>query len=83
MMQELRQREVERDTAEEARRDLVAAVSHDLRTPLSALKLVAEQIEDDLADEQTLHRNLSQMAVNVESLNTLTRALRIRALGGR
>lgn len=71
MTSELRQREVERDTAERARRDLVAAVSHDLRTPLNALTLVARAIEDDVADEQTLRRYLGQMAVNLESLDRL------------
>ncbi len=68
---ELRQREAERDMAERARRDLVAAISHDLRTPLSAVRLLAHAIEDDLADEETLRRYLRQMAINVESLETL------------
>jgi signal transduction histidine kinase len=71
MTSELRQREVERDTAERARRDLVAAVSHDLRTPVNALTLVVRAIEDDVADEQTLRRYLGQMAVNLESLESL------------
>lgn len=71
MSSELRQREDERDTAERARRELVAAVSHDLRTPLSALTLSAQAIQDDLADEQTLRRYLGQMAINLESLDRL------------
>ena len=71
MTSELRQREVERDTAERARRDLVTAVSHDLRTPLNALTLLARAIEDDVADEQTLRRYLGQMAINLESLDRL------------
>ena len=68
---ELQQRELERDVAEKARRDLVAAVSHDLRTPLSALTLVAQALDDDVADEQTLRRYVGQMAINLESLNKL------------
>ncbi|HYN52711.1 MAG TPA: histidine kinase dimerization/phospho-acceptor domain-containing protein, partial [Thermoleophilaceae bacterium] len=40
----------QRDSAERARRDLVAAVSHDLRTPLTSLRLLSEAIEDDLVD---------------------------------
>ena len=38
----------ERDAADGARRDLIAAVSHDLRTPLTSLRLLAGAIEDDL-----------------------------------
>lgn len=68
---DLQQRELERDVAEQARRDLVAAVSHDLRTPLSALTLVAQALDDDVADEQTLRRYVGQMAINLESLNKL------------
>ena len=40
----------QRDAAESARRDLVAAVSHDLRTPLTSLRLLSEAIEDDLVE---------------------------------
>lgn len=71
MARELEQREAERDASEQARSDLVAAVSHDLRTPLNSLRLTARAIEDDLADEQTLRRYLGQMTVNLESLDTL------------
>ena len=42
----------QRDSAETARRDLVAAVSHDLRTPLTSLRLLSDAIEDDLVDER-------------------------------
>ena len=34
----------QRDAAEAARRDLVAAVSHDLRTPITSLRLLAEAV---------------------------------------
>ena len=36
--------------AERARRDLVAAVSHDLRTPITSLRLLAEAVGDDIVD---------------------------------
>ena len=45
-----------------ARRDLVAAVSHDLRTPLTSLRLLADAIEDDLVDADTRRDYLEQMS---------------------
>ena len=38
---------------ERARRDLVVAVSHDLRTPLTSLRLLGQAIEDEVVDERT------------------------------
>lgn len=67
MKRELQQREAERDTAERARRHLVAALAQHLRTALNALMLIARAIEDDLV-ERTLRRYIGQIAVNVESL---------------
>ncbi|MGH2743340.1 MAG: sensor histidine kinase [Thermoleophilaceae bacterium] len=61
----------ERDAAERARRDLVAAVSHDLRTPLTSLRLLADAIEDDVVDRDTRHRYLEQMSVHIHSLSGL------------
>jgi signal transduction histidine kinase len=61
----------ERDAAERARRDLVAAVSHDLRTPLTSLRLLADAIEDDVVDRDTRHRYLEQMSVHIRSLSGL------------
>jgi signal transduction histidine kinase len=61
----------ERDAAERARRDLVAAVSHDLRTPLTSLRLLADAIEDDVVDRETRGRYLEQMGVHIRSLSGL------------
>jgi signal transduction histidine kinase len=61
----------ERDAAERARRDLVAAVSHDLRTPLTSLRLLADAIEDDVVEPETRHRYLEQMGVHIRSLSAL------------
>ncbi|HEX4689743.1 MAG TPA: histidine kinase dimerization/phospho-acceptor domain-containing protein, partial [Solirubrobacteraceae bacterium] len=41
------------DGAERAQRSLVAAVSHDLRTPITSLQLLAEAVGDDIVDEAT------------------------------
>jgi signal transduction histidine kinase len=61
----------ERDAAEKARRDLVAAVSHDLRTPLTSLRLLADATRDDVVDRDTRRRYLEQMSVHIRSLSAL------------
>jgi signal transduction histidine kinase len=61
----------QRDAAETARRDLVAAVSHDLRTPLTSLRLLSEAIEDDLVDSETRARYVEQLSVHIRSLSSL------------
>ena len=71
MTAQLAEREAERDAAELARRGLVAAVSHDLRTPLTSLRLLAEAIEDELVDAETRRRYLEQMSVHIRSLSAL------------
>jgi signal transduction histidine kinase len=71
MAAQLAERESERDAAEGARRDLIAAVSHDLRTPLTSLRLLADAIEDDLVDRDTRRLYLEQMSVHIRSLSAL------------
>jgi signal transduction histidine kinase len=57
--------------AETARGDLIAAVSHDLRTPITSLKLLAEAIDDGIVDEDTRRRYVRQMIVHIRALSTL------------
>jgi signal transduction histidine kinase len=71
MIAQLAQGEDEREAAEQARRNLVAAVSHDLRTPLTSLRLLAQAVEDDLVDPDTRKRYLEQMSVQLRSLSAL------------
>jgi signal transduction histidine kinase len=71
MASRLAEREAERDAAEKARRGLVAAVSHDLRTPLTSLRLLADAVEDDLVDPETRRQYLEQMSVHIRSLSAL------------
>ena len=71
MAAQLADREAERDAAENARRDLIAAVSHDLRTPLTSLRLLADAIEDDVVDTATRRRYIEQMSVHIASLSAL------------
>jgi signal transduction histidine kinase len=71
MTAQLAEREAQRDAAEQARRGLVAAVSHDLRTPLTSLRLLADAVEDELVDPETRRRYLEQMSVHISSLSAL------------
>jgi signal transduction histidine kinase len=60
-----------RDTADAARRQVIAAVSHDLRTPLSALRLLTQALEDDLVDPATARRYVRTLGAHVRTLGTL------------
>jgi signal transduction histidine kinase len=60
-----------RDTADAARRQVIAAVSHDLRTPLSALRLLTEALEDELVDPATARRYVHTAGAHVRALGTL------------
>jgi signal transduction histidine kinase len=62
-----RQRELE-----EARQGLIAAVSHDLRTPLASLRVMVEAINDGVADDPaTIRRYVSAMERETISLGKL------------
>jgi signal transduction histidine kinase len=55
--------------AENRRRDLVTAVSHDLRTPLAGLRAMVEAIQDEVVtDPPTLRRYIGEMQSSVDSL---------------
>jgi signal transduction histidine kinase len=57
---------------ERARRNLVAAVSHDLRTPLTALQLLAAAVDDDLVVDPATRRDyLARMRTHVRALSGL------------
>jgi signal transduction histidine kinase len=57
---------------EASRRDLVAWASHDLRTPLTSLRVIAEALADDVApDEATRGRYLASLSGHVERLTRL------------
>ncbi len=62
-----REREVEK-----SRRDLVAAVSHDLRTPLASTRALIEALADGIAeDPETQKRYLSSASRELEHLSRL------------
>ncbi len=58
--------------AEATRRDLVAAVSHDLRTPLASIRAIVEALADRLvSDPPTVERYLHALRGQIQSLSTL------------
>ncbi len=60
-----------RGEIEEARRRLVAAASHDLRTPLASLRLLVESIDDGVATGETRDRYLAEIRTHVAVLSGL------------
>jgi len=57
---------------EQGRRDLVAAISHDLRTPMASIRAMLEAIEDGVvSDPATVHQYHVAMREQVNRLNRL------------
>jgi signal transduction histidine kinase len=71
MAEQLAEGERARDAAETARRELVAAVSHDLRTPIAALRLLVDAIDDEVVDEATRRRYLATVRTHIDSLSAM------------
>ena len=67
----LAERERARAAAEATRRQLVAAVSHDLRTPIASLRLLVEAVDDEIVDEETRRRYLATMQTHIDSLSAM------------
>jgi signal transduction histidine kinase len=61
---ESKQRE---EQLEIARRELIAGISHDLRTPLAGIRAISEALEDGLADDRD--RYLQNMRSKVDQLS--------------
>lgn len=61
---------------EQARRDVVVAVSHDLRTPLAALRATIEAINDGVVtDAETIHAYLQSAQSQIADLSLLVNDL--------
>jgi signal transduction histidine kinase len=67
----LAEHEARRDASERARRDLIAAVSHDLRTPLTSLQLLAQGIDDGLLDPREGDGYPEEISLHVQSLTSM------------
>lgn len=72
MAEKLETAERERAEVEKLRRDLIAWVSHDLRTPLTSIRAMIEALNDGLIeDEAQKKRFYNTMLNDVMGLNTL------------
>ncbi|HEV3230514.1 MAG TPA: HAMP domain-containing sensor histidine kinase [Solirubrobacteraceae bacterium] len=63
--------EASRDAADIARRQVVASLSHDLRTPITSLALMTEAINDGMVDQEAVRRYLPAMQTHVQALAAL------------
>ncbi len=59
------------DAEERARRSLIGAVSHDLRTPITALRLLSEAVDDEVVDADTRRAYVARMSTHVRALGGL------------
>jgi signal transduction histidine kinase len=71
MIAKLAAEEHARTQSEDARRNLVAAVSHDLRTPITSLQLLTEAIGDDIVDGEHRRAYVDRMRTHIGALSTL------------
>ena len=63
--------QTERRRVEEVRRDFVANTSHELKTPVGALALLAETVEDAADDPEAVRRFASRMRQEANRLTNL------------
>ncbi len=72
MADQLQRAQEHRRAAEAMRRDLITAVSHDLRTPLASLRAMVEAVDDGVVDDaHTVARYTSEMRRSVQQLSTM------------
>ncbi len=72
MARNLQEVEEQKQQLERTRRDLTAWVSHDLRTPLTSMRVMIEAMLDGVVDDdETVHRYLDNSRVEIEHLSGL------------
>ncbi len=72
MAERLQQLDEQKRMVEQTRRDLIAGVSHDLRTPLTSIRVMLEALADGVAnDPQTMTRYINQSLIEVDNLSHL------------
>lgn len=78
MLGKLEHAEEQRDRDDEARRNLLSAIGHDLRTPLTALQAAIEALEDGMAPDpqrylRSMRQDVTALAALVDDLFVLAR----------
>jgi signal transduction histidine kinase len=63
--------EESRAKLEAARSELLAAISHDVRTPITSLRLLSAALDDDLVDGPTRREYVTRIGVHVRALGAL------------
>ena len=72
MVERLEEMQAARDRLETSRRELIAAVSHDLRTPLASMRVMVEALNDGVVtDSETVQRYLHTIQGETQHLATL------------
>ncbi|MBN8591261.1 MAG: HAMP domain-containing histidine kinase [Anaerolineae bacterium] len=72
MVSRLAAADSERRALEQTRRDLIAWVSHDLRTPLSALRLLMSALNDDVVEDAATRQRYARTALReIDNLSQL------------
>ena len=60
---------------EEVRRDFVANVSHELKTPVGAIRLLSDAMQDAADDPEAVRRFATRMSIEAERLGTLVQQI--------
>ena len=72
MVESLEQARMREKEFDQARRSLIASVSHDLRTPLTSLRVMIEAINDGvITDEESVKRYLALAQTEIQNLSNL------------
>lgn len=72
MAESLQQLDAKKRAVEQTRRDLIAGVSHDLRTPLTSIRAMLEAVQDGVAaDEDTVNRYINTSLTEINNLSLL------------
>ena len=70
MLDTLQEVETQKQQLEETRRNLIAGISHDLRTPLTSMRVMVEALQDGLIpDDETRQRYLANIIHEIEHLS--------------
>jgi signal transduction histidine kinase len=71
MAEELERAQQRQAAIERARKEMLVAISHDLRTPLSSVQAMGEAIVDRVVDESTAHQYIQQILNETHKLEAL------------